>query len=186
MSRIGNAQILIPKEVEVEITGLKVLAKGPKGQLEMDVNPELKVEKIENKLVVKRSKEEKSVKSLHGLVRSLLNNMILGVYQGWTKNLEMVGVGYRAAGGGESITLSVGYSHPVTVKAPSGIIFEISDNTKISVLGIDKALVGQIAANVRAVRPPEVYKGKGIRYQGEYVRKKAGKAGKAVVGAGAK
>lgn len=183
MSRIGNAQIVIPSGVAVEMTGNKVVVKGPKGELQYEVRPEIKVEVVESKVVVKRGSDERLSRSLHGLTRSLINNMILGVTQGWVRSLEMVGVGYRAAGGGDTLNLSVGFSHPVTVKAPEGVTFAVTDNTKITVTGIDKNLVGQIAANIRAVRPPEVYKGKGIRYLGEYVRKKAGKAGKAVVGA---
>lgn len=183
MSRIGNAPVLIPSGVTVEITGNKIMVKGGKGELTYDFRPEIKVEVVESKVIVKRESEERLSRSLHGLTRSLINNMILGVSQGFVRNLEMVGVGYRAAGGGDGLTLSVGFSHPVSVKAPEGVTFAVVDNTKISVSGIDKNLVGQIAANIRAVRPPEVYKGKGIRYVGEYVRKKAGKAGKAVVGA---
>lgn len=183
MSRIGSAPILIPAGVTVEITGSKVMVKGPKGELSYDFRAEIKVEVVDGKIIVKRDSEERLSRSLHGLTRSLINNMILGVSQGFVRNLEMVGVGYRAAGGGDMLTLSVGFSHPVSVKAPTGVTFSVVDNTKISVTGIDKTLVGQIAANIRSVRPPEVYKGKGIRYVGEYVRKKAGKAGKAVVGA---
>lgn len=183
MSRIGNAPILIPGGVTVEITGSKVMVKGPKGQLQYEVRPEIKLEILEGKVIVKRSNDERLSRSLHGLTRALINNMILGVSKGWIRNLEMVGVGYRAVGGLDILNLSVGFSHPVTVKAPEGITFAVEGNTKITVTGIDKNLVGQVAANIRAVRPPEVYKGKGIRFSGEYVRKKAGKAGKAVVGA---
>jgi len=183
MSRIGNASILIPSGVTVEITGSKVMVKGPKGELQYEIRPEIKVEVVDQKVIVKRSSDERLARSLHGLTRSLINNMISGVFQGWVRNLEMVGVGYRAAGGGDTLNLSVGFSHPVTVKAREGVTFAVADNTKITVTGIDKNLVGQIAANIRSVRPPEVYKGKGIRYLGEHVRKKAGKAGKAVAGA---
>lgn len=182
MSRVGNNPITIPSGVSITIENDRVLVNGPKGSLEQSLPKGIKVEQIEDKLIVKRSKEDKNTKSLHGLTRALLNNMVLGVTEGWTKNLEMVGVGYRAQGGGESLTLSVGYSHQVQLTAPEGIAFNVADNTKISVTGINKELVGQIAANVRAVKPPEVYKGKGIRYSGEYVRKKAGKAGKAATG----
>ncbi|MBI2021566.1 50S ribosomal protein L6 [Candidatus Daviesbacteria bacterium] len=182
MSRVGNNPINIPSSVEVLIEGSKVLAKGPKGSLELNLNPLVRAEVKDNQLVVSRKKEDRLSRSVHGLTRALLNNMVLGVSSGWDKKLEMVGVGYRASGGGDSLTLNVGYSHPVNFKAPEGINFTVSDNTKITVSGIDKHLVGQVAANIRAVKPPEVYKGKGIRYEGEYVRRKAGKAGKAVVG----
>jgi len=183
MSRIGNAPIDIPTGVEVNIEGSDLTVKGSKGVLRLELTRAVKVSIEENKVLVSRKKEDKQSKSLHGLTRSLINNMVIGVTTGWTKNLEMVGVGYRAQGGGDTVTLNVGYSHPVVVKAPEGITFVVAENTKISVSGIDKTLVGQISANIRKVRPPEVYKGKGIRYAGEYVRKKAGKAGKA---AGAK
>lgn len=159
------------------------MVNGPKGKLELEILPEVNVEVTEGQVVVKRKRDDKFSKSAHGLTRALINNMVKGVSDGWTRNLEMVGVGYRAQGGGDTLTLNVGFSHPVVVKAPEGITFAVSDNTKISVSGIDKTLVGQIAANLRAVKPPEVYKGKGIRYVGEYVRRKPGKAGKAVGGA---
>lgn len=183
MSRVGNAAITIPEGVEVVVEGHKVLVKGAKGVLDLVTQPQVKVEVTDGKIIISRKKEDKLSKSLHGLTRSLLNNMVQGVSQGWSKSLEMVGVGYRVAGGGDSLTLSVGFSHPVEIKAPEGIIFSIEDNTKIAVSGIDRQLVGQVAANIRKVKPPEVYKGKGIRYEGEYVRRKPGKAGKAVVGA---
>lgn len=182
MSRIGEKEILIPAGVQIEIKDSTLSVTGPKGRLEMKVSQGIKVEIKDGKLLVKRSAEEKLIKALHGLNRALINNMILGVTVGWSKNLEMVGVGYRAQTSGDSLTLNVGFSHPVKLDAPAEITFSVADNTKITVSGIDKTLVGQIAANVRAVRPPEVYKGKGIRYSGEYVRKKAGKAGKALVG----
>lgn len=186
MSRIGNNPVAIPSNVEVLIEKELLTVKGPKGQLDLTLLPQVKVETEDNeqgssakKVVIKRKRNDKFSRSAHGLTRSLINNMVQGVTEGWTKNLELVGVGYRAQGGGENLTLNVGYSHPVTVKAPAGVTFAVADNTKISVSGIDKALVGQVAANIRAVRPPEVYKGKGIRYTGEYIRRKAGKAGKA-------
>lgn len=183
MSRIGNNPILIPSGVEVLIDGTLVTVKGSKGTLTMELNPAVKFEIVDGvgKVSAKRGYEKGA--AMHGLTRSLINNMVVGVSTGWTKDLEMVGVGYRAQGGGDTLTLNVGYSHPVTMKAPEGITFAVAENTKLKVSGIDKILVGQIAANIRAVRPPEVYQGKGIRYSGEYVRKKAGKAGKA---AGAK
>lgn len=186
MSRIGEAPIQIPAGVTVEKTGEGISVVGPKGSLNLALRPEVKVEVQGDIILVKRKKEDKFSKSVHGLMRALINNMVKGVTLGWSKTLELVGVGYRAQGGGNSLSLSVGYSHTVTVSAPEGINFEVIDQTKIVISGIDKELVGQIAANVRGVKPPEVYKGKGIRYSGEYVRKKPGKAGKAVVGAVAK
>lgn len=183
MSRIGDAPIQIPSAVTVEVNGQKVLVKGPLGQLEMEFKPEVKVG-VEGQIVaVKRKRQDKVSKSLHGLTRSLIANMISGVEKGWEKNLELVGVGFRAQADGSKLTLSVGFSHPVEIVAPEGIKFAVADNTKITILGIDKILVGQVAASVRKVRPPEPYQGKGIRYAGEYVKRKAGKAGKVGVGA---
>lgn len=180
MSRVGNNPIIVPAGVTVIESGNQLTVNGPKGSLSLNLRPEVKVEQTAGKLVVKRKNEDRLAKSIHGLTRSLINNMVLGVTQGWTKELEMVGVGYRAQGGGEALTLSVGFSHPVTVKAPDGITFAVTDNTKISISGIDRGLVGQVAANLKKIKMPEVYKGKGIRYAGEYIRRKPGKAGKAV------
>lgn len=180
MSRVGLNPIKIPNSVEVSIDKYQLAVKGPKGMLEMEFLPLVKVEVVEGQILVKRIKNDKASKSVHGLTRSLINNMVLGVTDGFTRGLELVGVGYRAAGGGNVLTLNIGFSHPVTINAPDGIDFTVLDNTKIQVSGIDKHLVGQVAANVRKIRPPEVYKGKGIRFSGEYVRRKAGKAGKAV------
>lgn len=182
MSRIGNNPIAIPSGVEIQIDQKTVQVKGPKGSLQMPFHPLVSIEQVDGTVIVKRSKEDRLSRSLHGLTRSLVNNMVRGVSEGWTKGLELVGVGYRAQGGGDTLTLSVGFSHPVVVKAPEGITFAVNENTKISVSGTDKHLVGQVAANIRAIKPPEVYKGKGIRYAGEYVRRKAGKAGKAAGG----
>ncbi len=182
MSRIGNNPIVLPQGVEVTLSDDMVAVKGPKGALEMPLHKSIKVEQEDGKLIIKRKRGNQEGRSMHGLMRTLVNNMVVGVTTGWTKNLEMVGVGYRAQGGGNALILNVGYSHPVKMEAPEGITFAVAENTKLSVTGIDKALVGQIAANIRAVKPPEVYKGKGIRYVGEYVRKKAGKAGKAAGG----
>lgn len=183
MSRIGNLPVKIPDNVEVKVDGNIVEVKGPKGQLSCDIAPQLKIEITGKDLLISRKKEDNRSKSLHGLTRVLINNNILGVSSGWDKKLEMVGVGYRASGGGDTLNLNVGFSHTVTIKAPKGISFSVSDNTKISVSGCDKQLVGQVAANVRQVKKPEVYKGKGIRYEGEIVKRKPGKAGKAVIGA---
>jgi large subunit ribosomal protein L6 len=178
MSRIGNAPITIPTGVTVEQTGAHLVVNGSKGKLELDIQRGIEVAINDNIINVSRKNEQQKVKALHGLSRSLINNMVIGVSEGWTKNLELVGVGYRVVGGGDKLTLAVGYSHPVEVSAPEGIDFEVKDTTKITVSGISKELVGQVAAKIRDVRKPEVYKGKGIRYQGEYVKKKAGKAGK--------
>lgn len=178
MSRIGNAPILIPTGVTVEKTDDLIVVNGPKGSLNITLNPNVKVEISEGQIVVKRKNDQAKNKSLHGLTRSLIANMVTGVATGWNKNLELVGVGFRAQSTGEKLNLTVGYSHPVEVLAPEGIKFEVRDNTKISVSGIDKYLVGQVAANIRSIRKPDVYKGKGVRYEGEYIRKKAGKAGK--------
>ncbi len=178
MSRIGNAPIQIPTGVTVLKNGKNISVSGSKGNLEMNFQDGIEV-LIEGSVVnVKRKSEEKKVKSLHGLTRALINNMVKGVSDGWTKNLELIGVGYRAQSSGDKLILNVGYSHPVELSAPEGIRFEVKDNTKIAVSGIDKILVGQIAAKIKDVKPPEPYKGKGIRYEGEYIRRKAGKAGK--------
>lgn len=179
MSRVGNNPIIIPSGTQITLEGETLLVKGPKGELSMNLHRTVKVEQSDNQLLIKRKKNDRTSRSMHGLTRSIINNMVIGVSEGWTKNLEMVGVGYRVQGGNNQITLSVGYSHPVVINAPEGIQFTASENTKISVSGIDRVLVGQVAANIRNVRPPEAYKGKGVRYAGEYVRKKPGKAGKA-------
>lgn len=178
MSRIGNSPINIPAGVTVEKIEGSVVVSGPKGKLEIKLQPKIDISVEENLILLKRKSEERTIKSLHGLTRNLIFNMVKGVSEGWSKDLELVGVGFRAQGGGNKLTLAVGYSHPVTIDAPEGISFEVADNTKIKVSGIDKYLVGQVAANLKAIRKPDVYKGKGIRYVGEYIRKKAGKAGK--------
>ncbi|MDO8429417.1 MAG: 50S ribosomal protein L6 [Candidatus Daviesbacteria bacterium] len=178
MSRIGNAAINIPPAVTVEMTGSSLVVKGPLGVLSITIQPEVKVERVEQQLIVKRLGEEKRAKSIHGLTRSLIANMVTGVEKGWEKNLELVGVGYRSQTTGDKLTLAVGFSHTVEIEAPVGIKFAVLDNTKITVTGFDKELVGHTAAKIRSVKPPEPYQGKGIRYSGEYVRRKAGKAGK--------
>ncbi len=184
MSRIGNLPIIIPASVTVEVSGLKVTVSGPKGNLELKYAPEVKVEVLDGKVVVKRKNDLKKSKALHGLTRSLIANMIAGVTEGWSKNLELVGVGFRAQVHGNKLVLNVGFSHPVEIEAPDGINFEVFDNTKIKITGSDRQFVGQIAANIKKIRPPDVYKGKGIRFEGEYIRKKAGKSAKVgVVGA---
>lgn len=178
MSRIGNSPILIPSGVTVEKTGDEVVVNGPKGRLSLNMVPEIKMEVEGDKVIVKRKNDLKKSKALHGLIRNLIASMIAGVTQGWSKNLELQGVGFRAQVNGNKLILNVGFSHSVEIKAPEGIAFEVFDNTKIKVSGIDKQLVGQIAANIKKVRVPDVYKGKGIRYQGEYIRKKVGKSAK--------
>lgn len=178
MSRIGNAPIIIPVGVTAEKIGRTINVTGPKGTLKLDINPDIQVEIEGNKIIVKRKTDQKKIKALHGLTRSLIANMIIGVASSWSKNLELVGVGFRAQVTGDKLIINVGFSHPVEIVAPAGITFEVTDNTKILVSGIDKQLVGQVAANIKKVRIPDVYKGKGIRYEGEYIRKKVGKSAK--------
>ena len=180
MSRVGSAPITVPSGVEVTITDGAVEVKGPKGDLSQTIDPRITVSVDDGVVTLTRSDEERQSRALHGLSRALVNNMVIGVSEGYAKELQAVGVGYRAVLRGSTLELQVGFSHPVTIEAPDGIDFEVPEPTKIFVRGIDKQLVGQVAANVRAVRPPEPYKGKGIRYVDEYVRRKAGKAGVAV------
>jgi len=176
MSRIGNSPIQLPKNVEIRFDdGGAVNVKGPKGALSMQVHPELKLDLADGVLRVVRPSDESRHKALHGLTRTLLANMVNGVTDGFSKKLEIQGVGYRAEKKGPGITLHLGFSHPVNYPAPEGIEFEIPIPTEVVVKGIDKALVGQVAAEIRGVRPPEPYKGKGVRYSGEQVRRKAGK-----------
>jgi large subunit ribosomal protein L6 len=179
MSRIGKAPIPVPSGVDVTLAGAHVAVKGPKGTLERDLPAAITVRQDGDQLVVERSDDTRENRALHGLVRSLVNNMVVGVTQGYSKELEIVGVGYRATPKGPSaIQLALGFSHPVNVTAPDGITFQVPTPTRIVVEGIDKEAVGQVAANIRAWRKPEPYKGKGVRYAGEQVRRKAGKAGK--------
>lgn len=180
LSRIGKMPIEIPKGVEVRIEGNRVTARGPKGELSREVDPEMRLELSDSQLRVIPPSDQPRHRAMHGLTRTLIHNLVVGVSQGYTKTLELVGVGYRAQMQGNKLVLSVGYSHPVEITPPPGIEFEVDGTSRIMVKGIDKELVGQVAADVRKVRPPEPYKGKGIRYQGEYVRRKAGKAGKAI------
>lgn len=185
MSRIGNSPIEIPAGVTIENNGQTVSVTGPKGALKMDINELVSLNIEGNIILVKRKNEQKKAKSLHGLTRNLIANMITGVLSGFSKNLQLVGVGFRGQTDGSKLTLNIGFSHPFEIVAPEGIKFEVNDNTNIKVWGIDKQLVGQTAANIRKIKPPDVYKGKGIRYEGEYIRKKIGKAAKAgAVGAG--
>lgn len=178
MSRVGNASILIPAGITMEKTGSTIKITGPKGNLTLTLDPAITVEIETGQIVVKRTGEEKRLKAMHGLTRSLITNMIVGVNTLWSKKLELVGVGFRAQASGNKLVLNVGFSHPVEIIALDGISFEVTDNTKIKVSGIDKQLVGQVAANIKKVRVPDVYKGKGIRYEGEYIRKKVGKSAK--------
>jgi large subunit ribosomal protein L6 len=178
MSRIGRLPITIPAGVDVTIDGRTVTVKGPKGSLSRDLHPDIAVSREDGSIVVTRPTEQKMHKQLHGLTRTLVNNMVVGVTDGYRKGIEITGVGYRAVKVGEKLQLSLGYSHPVEIDPPSGISFEVENPTRLAVVGIDKELVGQVAAQVRATRKPEPYKGKGVRYSGEYIRRKAGKAGK--------
>lgn len=179
MSRIGNLPIQVPKGVNVAVKGSTVNVSGPKGKLEQSFHPEMSVGLDDGVLSVKRPSDSRQHKALHGLVRSLLNNMVLGVSEGFSKTLEIQGVGYRAAMEGKALVLTVGYSHPVRFDPPPDVVFAVEDRSKtVIVSGIDKQVVGEITAQIRKTRPPEPYKGKGIRYRGEYVRRKAGKAGK--------
>ncbi len=177
MSRIGRAPIQIPNGVNVEINTNVIKVVGPKGELTLKLQGGVKAHLEEQKIVFTTSSTERWAKAYWGLYRALAANMVAGVTQGFRKDLEIVGVGYRASKRGEDIVLSVGYSHPIEFKAPEGIILNVEDSTKISVTGIDKELVGKVAAKIRDIRKPEPYKGKGIKYAGEVVRRKAGKAG---------
>lgn len=179
MSRVGRAPINVPSGVEVSIAGAHISVKGPKGTLERDIPGEITVRQEGSELIVERPNDERNNRALHGLVRSLVSNMVIGVSEGFTKELEIIGVGYRATPKGDStLELALGFSHPVSVQAPAGITFEVPSPTQIMVKGIDKETVGQVAANIRSIRKPEPYKGKGVRYRDEYVARKAGKAGK--------
>ncbi|MEW6227898.1 MAG: 50S ribosomal protein L6 [Bacillota bacterium] len=182
MSRIGKAPIPLPKGVEVDISGSTIKVKGPKGQLQRDVSKAMRVSLQDDKIVVERPGDDKEYRSLHGLTRTLVANMVKGVTEGYEKSLVVSGTGYKAAKQGKKLVLSVGYSHPVEVDPAEGIEIDVPTPTKIVVKGIDKELVGQTAANIRAIRLPEPYKGKGIMYDGEHIRRKAGKAGKAAGG----
>ena len=178
MSRIGRLPIAVPAGVDVSIDGHHVTVKGPKGTLDRELHAEIGVARDGDAIVVTRPSEAKTHKQLHGLTRTLVNNMVVGVTAGYRKPLEITGVGYRAALVGRKLQLNLGYSHPIEIDPPSGISFELENPTKLAVVGIDKELVGEIAARVRATRKPEPYKGKGVRYAGEVIRRKAGKAGK--------
>jgi large subunit ribosomal protein L6 len=178
MSRIGRLPVPVPAGVDVSIDGRQITVKGPKGTLSRALHPDMKVSKVDSTLVVERPSEAKYHKQLHGLTRTLVANMVTGVTTGYRKPLEITGVGYRAVKIGEKLQLSLGYSHPIEIEPPAGIAFELENPVRLAVVGIDKELVGQIAAQVRATRKPEPYKGKGVHYLGEQIRRKAGKAGK--------
>lgn len=178
MSRIGNKPITVPDNVEVKIDGQKVTVKGPKGTLEREIHENMKVTLEDKVLKVERPDDEPANRSLHGLTRTLINNMIEGTVNGFEKKLEINGVGYRAQKQGNKLVMNLGYSHQVEMEAPEGITFDVPNQNEVIVKGIDKELVGQIAANVRTKRLPEVYRGKGIKYDYEVIRRKEGKAGK--------
>ncbi|MGA8681269.1 MAG: 50S ribosomal protein L6 [Acidimicrobiales bacterium] len=179
MSRIGKNPIPVPAGVEVTLAGRSVVVKGPQGQLRRELPGEITVEQADSTLLVQRPDDQRHNRALHGLTRSLVANMVIGVTTGYTKDLDIVGVGYRATSKGpQQLELALGFSHPVVVDAPPGISFEVPAPTRIIVKGIDKELVGQVAADIRKIRKPEPYKGKGVRYVGEVVRRKAGKAAK--------
>jgi large subunit ribosomal protein L6 len=178
MSRIGRLPIPVPSAVDVTIDGRQVTVKGPKGTLSRALHPDMSVSQEDGTIVVTRPTEQKTHKQLHGLTRTLVNNMVVGVTTGYRKALEITGVGYRASLVGRKLQLNLGYSHPVEIDPPAGISFELENPTRLAVVGIDKELVGEIAARVRSSRKPEPYKGKGVKYAGERIRRKAGKAGK--------
>jgi large subunit ribosomal protein L6 len=178
MSRIGRLPIAIPAGVEVELDGRRITVSGPRGSLTRVLHPDMVVEREDGTLVVRRPTESKMHRQLHGLTRTLVANMVTGVSDGYRRTLEITGVGYRAALVGPKLQLALGYSHPVEINPPAGITFEVETPVRLHVVGIDKELVGRVAATVRSTRKPEPYKGKGVRYAGEYIRRKAGKAGK--------
>ena len=179
MSRIGKQPVAIPSGVDVSLSGRTLTVKGPKGTLTQEIHPDISIAIDDGEVVVTRPDDERDHRALHGLVRSLIANMVLGVTDGYTRRLEIVGVGYRAAlRGSNGLTLQMGFSHPVEFDAPEGISFEVPSPTRITINGIDKQVVGQVAANIRKIRKPEPYKGKGVRYAGEQIQRKAGKTGK--------
>ena len=178
MSRIGKNPIEIPSGVDVTVDGQNVKVKGPKGELALTVSEPITVAKEDNSIVVTRPNDERRSRALHGLSRSLINNLVVGVTQGYTTKMEIFGVGYRVQAKGRDLEFALGYSHPVPIEAPEGISFAVESPTKFSVSGIDKQQVGQISANIRRLRRPDPSKGKGIRYEGEQIRRKVGKTGK--------
>ena len=178
MSRIGRNPITVPSGVEVSIDGREVTVKGPKGTLSHTVAEPIEVNLEDGKVVVRRPNDINKVRGLHGLTRTLINNMVVGVTEGFKKTLEIQGVGYRVVAKGKNLEFSLGYSHPITVEPPEGITFKVEKPTQLVVEGIDKQKVGEVAANIRKLRRPDPYKGKGVRYEGEQIRRKVGKAGK--------
>ena len=178
MSRIGRLPITVPSGVEVSLEGREIRVKGSKGELSRTLAEGITVEVEDGTITVSRPNDERESRSLHGLTRSLINNMIIGVTDGFTKKLEIVGTGYRVQAKGSDLEFALGYSHPVPVSAPEGITFTVEGANKLAVFGIDKQQVGEVAANIRKLRKPDPYKGKGVRYEGEQIRRKAGKAGK--------
>ena len=178
MSRIGRLPIDVPAGVTISVDGREVAVKGPKGELTLQVAEPIEVAVEEGQVLVSRPDDERESRSLHGLTRTLINNNIIGVTQGYTKGLEVVGTGYRVAQKGTAVEFALGFSHPVLVEAPAGITLTVEGNNKLTVSGISKQAVGEAAANIRKIRKPEPYKGKGVRYAGDVVRRKAGKAGK--------
>ncbi|MDC5698572.1 50S ribosomal protein L6 [Intrasporangium calvum] len=178
MSRIGRLPVTVPAGVDVTLNGQDVTVKGPKGELSLTVPAPITVEQTDGAIEVKRPNDERESRSLHGLTRSLLNNMVLGVTEGYEKKMEIHGTGYRVAAKGSDLEFSLGYSHSILVKAEDGISFAVENPTRFSVQGIDKQRVGEVAANIRKLRKPDPYKGKGVRYAGEQIRRKVGKAGK--------
>lgn len=178
MSRIGKVPVAVPANVEIKIDGKKVSVKGPKGELTRNFVGPVEIKLEDSQLVVTREGDDRQARSFHGLTRSLLNNMVVGVTEGFSKDLEIVGTGYRVLTRGSDIELQLGFSHPVPFLAPEGIEFKVNSALSLTISGISKELVGEVAAKIRKIRPPEPYKGKGIRYKGERIRRKAGKAGK--------
>ena len=178
MSRIGNKPITVPENVEVKLEGNKITVKGPKGTLEREIHPNMKVALENNVITVTRPNDEPQNRSLHGLTRTLINNMIIGVVNEYSRELEINGVGYRAAKQGNKLVLTLGYSHPIEMVEPAGIKYEVPTPNQIIVKGVDKELVGEMAAVIRTKRPPEVYRGKGIKYVEEHIRREEGKTGK--------
>ncbi|RAY15141.1 50S ribosomal protein L6 [Actinomadura craniellae] len=178
MSRIGRLPVPVPGGVDIKVDGQAVTVKGPKGELKHTVAEPIKVELTDGEVKVLRPSDENTVRALHGLTRSLINNMVVGVTEGYSKTLEIQGVGYRVQAKGKNLEFSLGYSHPITVEPPEGITFTVERPTILKVEGIDKQKVGEVAANIRKLRKPDPYKGKGVRYQGEQIRRKVGKAGK--------
>ena len=178
MSRIGKQPISVPSGVEVNINGPELDVKGPKGNLSVTIPEPISVKLDDGTLTVERPNDERESRALHGLTRTLINNQIIGVTEGYSKQLESVGTGYRVQAKGQNLEFSLGYSHTITVEPPEGITFQVEGSNKVTVTGIDKQLVGETAANIRKLRKPEPYKGKGVRYAGEQIRRKVGKAGK--------